>query len=63
MKAVPDAMLLASLPQSEEELGGEGGVEALITLGAISLSDTDVEAKSTQYLIPGWEPEGKKCLA
>ena len=30
--------------------------DALITLGAIPLSDTDVEAKSTQYLIPGWEP-------
>lgn len=35
MKAVPNAMLLASLPQSEEELGGEGGHEALQSLEAI----------------------------
>ena len=35
MKAVPDAILLASLPQSEEELGGEGGLEALTALEQI----------------------------
>ena len=32
LKAVPNAMLLASLPQSEEELGGTGGVQALNSL-------------------------------
>lgn len=32
LKAVPNAMLLASLPQSEEELGGEGGKLALNSL-------------------------------
>ena len=35
MKAVPDAILLASLPQSEEELGGEGGLEAQVALEQI----------------------------
>ena len=35
MKAVPNAILLASLPQSEEELGGEGGVEAQAALEQI----------------------------
>ena len=43
--------------------------DPLITLGAIPLSDTEVEAKSTQYLIPGWEPvieseiDGQKSIA
>lgn len=35
MKAVPNAILLASLPQSEEELGGEGGREAINALEAV----------------------------
>ena len=35
MKAVPNAILLASLPQSEEELGGDGGRDALSALEAV----------------------------
>ena len=35
MNAVPNAMLLASLPQSEEELGGVDGEKALIQLESV----------------------------
>ena len=35
MKAVPNALLLASLPQSEEELGGADGEKALLQLETV----------------------------
>ena len=43
--------------------------DPLITPGAIPLSDGEIEAKSTQYLIPGWEPvieseiDGERSIA
>ena len=44
LKAVPNAMLLASLPQSEEELGGEGG--KMTRLEQVEM-DGDIEVTGT----------------